>query len=491
MKDKIFWLGFLLLFIGLFLFFLYNPQKPQLAGDIVEYYGISETLINHGSLKLKDTDRKQLETALNPGYLADPQYYIKGIDGSRYPVHFIAYSITTIPARLLLRFFGQNELKTFPLTNLILFSFAGFFIMRYFIKSLFSRIIFLIFLYFSPLIYFLIWPGSEIYIASFLLLAVFCFFHKRYTFAIILSTFASWQSQPLILIPILFLILSFYQQNELFLKQEGEYWRINYIRLSGLVLLILLMFIPYFYNFLVFGVVDPWFLLQKVSFWTQQFGFGFHNTSLQKFTELFFDSNIGLFFYAPVLLIAGFYFLVKSLVKKEISLAVLLVLIIINFLYQTNPNWHNGTAGFGPTRYALYLIPFLIYVIVRKFERNTKHFIVLGAYLLTQFWVLSFNGYLLPNFENTLYHSPYAAFVLDNFPSFYNPTPEIFIERTNHIESNNWDTTIYKKDERCNKAYVLLSKSNDLIKECGEGKYLTTSVNYKGHFSYEGFYINY
>jgi hypothetical protein len=82
--------------------------------------------------------------------------------------------------------------------------------------------------------------------------------------------------------------------------------------------------------------------------------------------------------------------------------------------------------------------------------------------------VLYFNGGLMPDFDNTLRLNPVSKFVLNNIPSLYNPTPEIFVERVSNREGGFWDTTIYKNNGKCQKAYVLISNTQKAVNECGE-----------------------
>lgn len=115
-------------------YFLIKPAVNW-GGDIIEYYGITESLINHGSPKLTSQDKSNITKLLNPAYFEDPQYYIKNSSGDRYPVHFIFYSILLIPMRVLLEIFGQNPIKTIALTNLIILSLTVLFIIKKFITG--------------------------------------------------------------------------------------------------------------------------------------------------------------------------------------------------------------------------------------------------------------------------------------------------------------------------------------------------------------------
>lgn len=498
MVSKIIWfvIGLVTLFL---LFLILTDPRNQLAGDIPEYFGITETLINHFSFDLQAKDQSNLEQTLTKQYFSDPQYYIQGADGARYPVHFVAYSFMAAPVRLMLRLIGIDELKALPITNLILFTLTTIFILKFFPVSNFTKIVFLLLTYLSPLVYFTSWPGPEIYSAMFLLLALFLFHRKEYLTAAMFATSASWQSQPLMVVAGFFIAFYFYSQIYInrgamrrkkhaqnyreafnFSLQEGRLHLLNNGKdtdnglisfsiqkqaiLYGL-LLIGLLFSPMLYNLIVFGMPDPWLLLAKVSFWTQFFGFGIHNMKVGKFFELLADPNIGLLWYAPVLTVTGiFSFLVLTKKDRRYIILPFFLLLTIAF-YQTNPNWHNGTAGFGPTRYGIFLIPFFIFFTTIVIRKTFLTVIVLSIYVLTQIYVLSFNG-VLPNFENTHYHTPYARFLLEHMPGWYNPTAEIFVERTNHMESNYWTGAIYKIDGLCKKSFILRTNPDFYQKNC-------------------------
>ena len=88
MKKIAPWLLLAALSIFLCYYFLFRAQV-QLGGDIVEYYGITESVKNHFSFELTVEDRTNLEQVLHKAYFEDPGYYISGTDQKRYPVHFI------------------------------------------------------------------------------------------------------------------------------------------------------------------------------------------------------------------------------------------------------------------------------------------------------------------------------------------------------------------------------------------------------------------
>jgi len=475
MTNKIAWIIFGAITVFLFIFLQFFVRiKP--AGDMVEYYGITETLINHLGLDLTDVDKKSLERQLNPGQFNDPNYYIEGIDGKKYPGHFILYSILATPVRVVLKTLNLDQLKTLVFTNLIILTFTVFYILKNFLKSGFKRIVFLSLIYLSPLISFIIWPGPDLFYVCFLMLSVFLFFKKSYFSASFLSAIASWHSQPLIVIS-LFYLLYHIAVNFITSDTEKKYFKFMQKVFFQCLLILIMLSVPYIYNLAVIGVLTPWTIFHEG--WTTVYGFGLHNLSLKKLFEQFFDLNMGLFFYAPLILLAGIYFMFKSVIFDKKIYLLLVVLIATAFMYQTNPSWHFGTAGYGPTRHILFVMPFLIYFLLEYFQKGKKQNIILGAIIISQIFVLGVNGFIYPDFENSLKNTPYAKFVLEKFPSLYNPTPEIFVDRTNHTDLKIPSTAMYKIGNKCIKAYVLVHDVENVSKECGwiPEKYLAKLYN--------------
>lgn len=454
-RCTLLWPVFLLVNLALLLFFLTYPPT-NFGGDIAEYFGITESVINHGGLNLTQEDRKNLESLLKPEYFEDPGYYVEGGEGDRYPVHFFFYSILATPIRLLLKLLELPELHALRLTNLFVFILALHLIIERFLKNSWQKSVFLFLSYFSPLVWFIIWPGPDLYYLSLLLLAVFLFYEKNYALSAFLVVLASWQSQPLMILALG--LIGFY----LFFSSVSSKTVAVSLSLLGLML------VPYLYNLFAFGTLTPWTIFEDG--WTQIYGFGLHNASFKKLFEQIFDLNFGLFWYAPVIVGVGFYsFLQRSALDRK-TLIFLLLIIATAFFYQTNPAWHYGTSGYGPSRHAIFLLPFLIYFATAYLAHPAQHLrlrIMLFLFLFSQLLILSFNGWLAPNLLNTLRHSPYAKFALNNFPAYYNPTPEIFVDRTTNTDPKYPQSAVYKVNGVCKKAYLLKTDRKILEKECG------------------------
>lgn len=449
--------------------FLVHPV-PEPAGDIVEYYGITESVIRHASLALSSSDQSTLSHALHPEYFSNPGYYIKGIDGNRYPVHFIVYSLILIPLRLLLQALHQHPLLLFPLGNTMIFFLCLIYIIEHSIRSSLRQGIIIAAAITSPLLFFLSWPGPDIFSLSLLLVALVLFYENNPATAAIITAIASWQSQPLIVISVLM----------------GIYTIIKTKRITPMVLAICISLIPYIYNMYIFGVLTPW--QTFADGWTKLYGFGIQNLSVLKLYEQLFDLNIGVFWYAPILTIAGCVALIRSF-RSSKGMWVILMLLAALFAFQTNPAWHYGTSGYGPTRHAIVLIPFLIAAMTYHTWSRKLSISIIGLMIVSQIYVLSYNNYIFPIFTNTLVHSPVAQFVLDRWPALYNPTPEIFVDRTNHTDLDHPTSAVYTLHGVCKKAYILTKDIDTVTNMCGPFPQNTAASIM--HPDRDGFYVNY
>lgn len=466
-KNYFHWILFGGVTVFLLWYFLF-VAKFQKGGDVIEYFGVSESLMNHGGVLLSQVDKDNLSNSLGSGYFELPGYYIYGRGGDRYPVHFFFYSIFLIPLRLILRLFDMDELISFSLLNVLILVGSVGLIFKLFVKNNYKRVVLFFSVFLSPLVFFLKWPGPDIYYLCLVLISVFSFFNKNYLLACILLILASWHSQPLMILAGLFSLWFFVKKIKLIKHFSDKYIGLDEKIILIMVGLFVLVIIPFIYNYYAFTAWSPWISLEDG--WTKIYGFGLHNASLKKLWEQVFDLNIGQFWYAPLIVGAGIYEMFKSSLKIKSNQFFVVSVILTAFFYQTNPAWHYGTSGYGPGRHGLFLLPVFIYFFVKWFadlKFLAWKYGVVFIFLIIQLFNLSMNGWLEPNLEKTHFHNVYAKFVLNYLPHFYNPTPEIFVDRTNHTDLDYPTSAVYLFENRCRKAYVLKNDVENVSKQCG------------------------
>ena len=329
-KNKFPWLIFSLvaLFLGAYVLFI---AKVQLAGDIAEYYGVTESVVNHFGLNLTDQDRTNLEKVLHPAYFEMSGYYLDGVDQNRYPVHFWFYSLLAVPFRLILSQLNLDPRKSLLIVNWLSVVTAVALIFKRYLTNSAKRLALLVAVFTGALMSFLVWPGPDLWYLSLLLIVPFAFFNQDYWLAVVLTIIASWHSQPLVVLAAGLTAYAVFTTVKKQLKSRSKKNVIIFLLKNSMVgaVLGLIALIPYFYNLAVFGVLTPWTQLQDG--WTIIRGFGLHNASLWKFYEQWLDLNIGLFWYASAVFILALLGIFKRKFKKEPLIALLFLSLITAF----------------------------------------------------------------------------------------------------------------------------------------------------------------
>jgi hypothetical protein len=196
--------------------------------------------------------------------------------------------------------------------------------------------------------------------------------------------------------------------------------------------------------------------------------------------ELLVDPNLGLLPYVPLTLVLALVLALVRLARRQAeseerpSQAWLLAAIALVALASTGAaNWNHGTVG--PSRYGLWLLPFLFVLLAEgvegasgRFRRIVLPLAVLAA--LTQATIAAARGGIQAP-EDYTRHSLVARWVLERWPALYNPTTEIFIERTEGQEINPdqalTEPAVYRSTAGCVKAWVQKRHLPAMAESCG------------------------
>jgi hypothetical protein len=193
--------------------------------------------------------------------------------------------------------------------------------------------------------------------------------------------------------------------------------------------------------------------------------------------ELFFDLNLGLLPYAPLTVLLFLLSLPLSLAEGRRRALVVGgragLLFAMALASTVTGNWNHGTAG--PSRYAIWLLPLLLVGIAEAYDGLLGRARPLGARawagvialaVATQAVIVVARGGLAQPPDH-LAHSYAARLVLRRWPAWYNPTPSIFVARTNGATWQEGVPAVYKDDGRCRKAWVRPVHARLLVEACG------------------------
>jgi hypothetical protein len=206
---------------------------------------------------------------------------------------------------------------------------------------------------------------------------------------------------------------------------------------------------------------------------------GLPNLSVGKALELFFDLNLGMLPYLPLAVLGAVAAPVVQIASGRRArplLALWVVLLGMALICSSTGNWNHGTSG--PSRYTIWMIPLVLVILASMLEPGTareRPRRAFGAWavaaLVVQAAIVVSRGGLAQRLDY-LEHSYLARFVLKHAPALYNPSPEIFVERTIGEEMRNGEISggtavVYAPDRACRKALAQKRHWSDLLVRCG------------------------
>ncbi|MBU2592622.1 YfhO family protein [Patescibacteria group bacterium] len=453
----------LTLLFSLFLTIAALVIKPKMVGDGWEYFSMSQSLINHFSADLTPADEKiLLEEYGFDSNAPGRDWYFTAVNGKRYSPHFWLYPLTLVPARTFLRLLHLDEVKCFQLTNVFFLVLSLLAIAAWQRHSTAKKTWLILLLSLSPVFWYLFWTGPEVFMAALVVLSLLSLDSKHLLRAILFSALAATQNPSLIFL-VLYYCLLFLTDLLFSAFKEGKK-AFSFRRLFFATLISLISLLPFVYYYLSFGSFH---LLTKTG------AAGWDYISLKRVSEFYFDLNFGLFIYFPSLLILLAVALstnVSKIKKNWRYWLIIPVILLANLISVSTANWNSGTAGFGPLRYSVWVLPVLIFLTVSLLpvEKITKvkTVIILTFVFFSQTAIFMANGGFNADPYAFVKHNFLAEKVLEIKPSWYHPSFEIFWERTLGKEELE-DPVIFDKNGRCRKALASYNSCLSLVGECG------------------------
>lgn len=425
---------------------------PRVVGDGAEYLVVAEALARHASPDLRSGDREAVRQLLDRKGLTGGERLrevpeVRGRDGRAYGIHFWGYPLATLPARATLGWLGVDALRAPQVTNaLLLVAAVGLVLYRSPAPEGARRTLAALTLL-SPAFWFVLWPHPEVFSFALTTAALVWRDAGRRGLAVGAAALASTQNPPLVLLA-------------LGLSAEGvrDGWRTREAgRIAPLVLGLLPALVPGLFSLWQFGTPS---LLTRGSVSPA-------NLSLRRTLELVVDPNIGLLPYAPVVVVGS---LVAAFRAGGRTFAWALALAMA-FLCTATCNWNSGTSG--PARYGVWIYPVIlwgfVYPVGRPGDRGTPRLRGLaGVAIVSQALLIASRGGMEPRMDY-LRHSAAARLLLDHWPSLYNPSYEIFVERTRRGEEPfpGPDPIVYRYRTRCRKALAQKRHLSLLLAQCG------------------------
>lgn len=483
--------------LSIWLFSLLRNIPPYAYGDGPEYVLMTESFYNHFSPEIKIQDVKQiidknseyektndiykkdfyyaiynsLKINYNNYDLGDKWCYFKAKNNNYYCYHFWFYSLINVPARCLTEVLSIHPIISFYITNIILILLVVAYILFLYRNTCnFNRILFSIIFIFSSVFWYIVWPHSECFSSTLLLLSILLFFDKRYFLALLFSSLASTQNPPIFILSLYYIIKIFWS------------YKINIRLLFKIFICSVWLLLPSVFYYILYGkpnlIIDRGYLDSANITWTRYWG-------------VFFDLDQGIILSQPVLLplviIFFIYYFIKNINKLTYESLLILTLIIMPFFYMSIGNWNPGESIIN--RYFVWTSMIVIGVYFYFFNINRFIFKIITSFLaLTQcFCIFAFGG-INQSVCGTNEHTKLAKWVLNNFPDYYNPDPTIFNIRTTEDWFGKKDNILYVNNKDKLVKILVYKDSISKLKDYGftedELNKISTRIRYSNGWAY-------
>jgi hypothetical protein len=436
-----------------------QPARP--LGDAPEYLLLTESLTRHASPDLRQEDLKAVtDLSLRQGIAFPPGGtvigYYEGDDGRQYGYHFWGYSLACVPAKLLLRFVGVNELKALQVTNALLMGLALAAVAFLAPLTETQRFLWNALSFLSPVAWFILWPHPEVFSFSLLTIGLVFSLRGQGHRAIAFASLAALQNPQLMLVAALF-----WAESVLHLRA----------RLGAHVIFVMRARVAEGFHYALAAapfLAHPLFYYWHFGTWSivAQEATSLAKVSLARAVGLLFDLNLGLFPYIPVAVLVCLVFVLLDLARRRFSRGVRLFAALAALLLVSTLQWNYNHGSSGPSRYVIWMLPLVFLILVDGAVGWRRTFWVALAAVVSGAILVSRGG-LIPRYDY-LEHSPQARSVLDHFPRLYDPDYEVFIKRTLHAEGRpTRGPYVYRLNGACQKVLANQDNRGEVLAECG------------------------
>jgi hypothetical protein len=385
-------------------------------------------------------------------------------DGRQEFSHFWLYPLLTVPAMVVTDTLGAHPLVAFILTNAVLLVMALSFVARVF--GLPSALLLLA----SPLVWFVARAQVEVFTLSLLCLAMAAAATGRWGWGALAVAVASTQNLPIAAtIPLFWVgalahwIADWKPSGQTVRPQRMDTRRALVFGAASLVIPLLH---PAYYLWRL-GVVTP-----------QQLNGGIQSGSPSwgRYLAILIDPDIGLLWWVPatsLIVFVGGLILVRSLLRRRVGdrgtaspafppsdrqlaaacLVALAMAVWFLFVFSQTSNVNSGGTVFM-SRYGLWLLPLALPAVAagtRRLDRQTPGLATMAALALFGVYLLLFRPDQPERYTD---HSPQAAWLMTHLPALYRPLPEVFVERTRHIDGG---PRLSAADPACRLIFLLAS----------------------------------
>jgi len=381
---------------------LITESPVRLVGDGGEYVVMADNLAHLARPSLT-AEQLQYARRLVPGDAGErlEKPWLKGADRRQDFPHFWLYSLFASPFVRLAELLGANPLTGFTVLNVVLL--IGLAALLFARASPAAALLVVA----GPVVWWVDKAHTEVF-TSVMLAAALVLLRTSPWWSILAAGIAAGQNPALAISTLVFMAVAMYEKG----------WRDRRIWIASVA-------------GLAVAAAHPLYYYSRLGVWTGMYdAVDRHLPSFRELMTVPFDVNLGLLIHDPLLFAVAVIAIVEALTRPnrrpfdvaDGAIALVALTLIIAFTQTTNIN-SGGTPG--PSRYGLWLVPFVI-PIVASVRPDATWLRVLAAGAMA--WCAWAFAPSLP--DQYLKPSTLAAQVWTRWPDLDNPLAEVFAERT-------------------------------------------------------------
>ncbi len=454
------------------LFTIKNADGEGIPGDGFEYLMMQISFQNHGSFDVTSEDIDDAK-AYFENEIFDTIYkdradttLIEANNGKLYAKHFGLYSVIGLPLSRVFHFFGLNPAKAFMVMNL------GYWLVALVVVILFLKIddwrktLLIAFLTFNPVYFYLSWVHTEVFIFALVVMGLVFWNNRKFIPAMLLTSVAATGNLAVLALAFVigldFVITSFKDS-----KSLGKVVK------STLPLLVCALpgFIPVILSFIHFGTYSPVAAVASV-------GASDYPTDSRLWAALSYiiDPNQGMLIYSALIIPAFIVLVAVNLIHRERLLSTVLNLFCAALLLLIiSQELHINCGMSFIMRYNVWMLPLYAFFVVNNLKKFWQGVTIVGG---SSVWALILIFIMVNSGLTNCYleFTPVGKFVLESFPTVYNPPVGIFYSRTLGSEVYYCEDPVAYRDSDGNVLKMLFS--SDALDALANGDWILLNGEY-------------
>lgn len=453
-------------------------MRPKHWGDILEYSLLTVAVANHGSPEIRPQDVADARVALpdlgaaydtvadglRQGVDVPVPGLLRGADGGMYALHFFGYpALAAIPFKVL-RHAGADPFRCFLVVNAAFVFALGLALLRLFGSVLRASLGLLTYFLCGGLLYWQ-WSSPESMSATAMLAGLIFYVTGMPVAGGVLAGFGAMQNPPIVFFaafaPVLRLAAAWPGGRPSLARVWALFgWR--YV--AGALACAAMFSLNVLFNEAKFGTPS---IIGKVATSTDLI-------TLNRLHSFFFDLNQGMIMAIPAVALALLWCSVRQRRVAPVAAAACAFAVAMAVPSLVAQNWNSGASAI--MRYVLWAAMPLLFAFLWQLRAAPRWpAILLAVVLALQAGAMD---HALRYYYMTF--SPLAQRVLASHPGWYNPDPEIFLERAEQAESfpAPEKTYAYKVDGQVVKTLYNVRNPRADEQLCGQGRALAPDNRY-------------